>query len=627
MGGGGLRLGDGEGKATTHSRRRMIRVTRMSKSEARQVSPIVELARRDPAAAAAELHVITARNPADAGAHRMLGRLLRQLGRDEEAARAEMDAVRAAAHDPRMIAIAQALLANDLSAAEAGLRERLAVQPTDVAAIRMMAELAGRIGRLKDAESLLRRAIELAPGFTAARANLAIVLYKQNRFAEAGEVLEAVLAQDPANVSSRNLLAATLGRIGDYDEALALYGELTGTFPDHAKLWMSYGHLLKTVGRLEESIAAYRRALAAEPHLGEVWWSLANLKTVTFDDADIIAMEAALTAEVSDEVSDEDAFHLHFALGKAYGDRKAAADSFRHYAAGNDLRSRELAYDPETTTRQVDRVIEVLTPEFLAARQGVGDPAPDPVFILGLPRAGSTLLEQILSSHSAVEGTMELPDIPAIAMRESKAAGGDPRDWPGAVAAMPPERFAELGAEFLERTRVQRKTGKPFYIDKLPNNWSYAGLIHLILPNAKIIDARRNPLDCCFSNFRQHFAKGQAFTYSLDHIGRYYADYVRAMDHYDRVLPGRIHRVIHERLLDDPEGEVRAMLAYLGLPFEEACMEFHRNTRAVRTASSEQVRRPINRDGMGQWEPYAQWLGPLRAALGELVETYADRPR
>ena len=192
---------------------------------------------------------------------------------------------------------------------------------------------------------------------------------------------------------------------------------------------------------------------------------------------------------------------------------------------------------------------------------------------------------------------------------------------------MPPERFAELGAEFLERTRVQRKTGKPFYIDKLPNNWSYAGLIHLILPNAKIIDARRNPLDCCFSNFRQHFAKGQAFTYSLDHIGRYYADYVRAMDHYDRVLPGRIHRVIHERLLDDPEGEVRAMLAYLGLPFEEACMEFHRNTRAVRTASSEQVRRPINRDGMGQWEPYAQWLGPLRAALGELVETYADRPR
>lgn len=599
----------------------------MTKNEARQVSPIVELARRDPAAAAAELRVITARNPADSGAHRMLGRLLRQLGRDEEAARAEMDAVRAAARDPRMIAIAQALLANDLPAAEAGLRERLSAQPTDVAAIRMMAELAGRLGRYRDAENLLRRAIELAPAFTAAQANLATVLYKQNRFAEAGEVLEQVLAQDPANVSSRNLLAATLGRIGDYGEALAIYGELVQTFPDHAKLWMSYGHLLKTVGRLEDSIAAYRRALAAEPHLGEVWWSLANLKTVTFDDADIAAMEAALAAEVSDE----DAFHLHFTLGKAFGDRKSAETSFRHYAAGNAMRSRELAYDPDTTTRQVDRVIEILTHEFLAERHGVGDPAPDPVFILGLPRAGSTLLEQILASHSAVEGTMELPDIPAIAMREAKvwagaAAGGDPRDWPGAVAAMAPQRFAALGAEFLERTRVQRKTGRPFYIDKLPNNWSYAGLIHLILPNAKIIDARRNPMDCCFSNFRQHFAKGQAFTYALGHIGRYYADYVRAMDHYDRVLPGRIHRVIHERLLDDPEGEVRAMLAYLGLPFEEACLAFHRNTRAVRTASSEQVRRPINRDGVDQWEPYAQWLGPLRDALGDLVETYADRP-
>ncbi|MCZ8369281.1 MAG: sulfotransferase [Porphyrobacter sp.] len=598
----------------------------MSTSERKQSaaapSPIVELARRDPAAAAIQLRSITARNPKDAGAHRMLGRVLRQIGRNDEAARAEMAAIRATAHDPEMIAIAQTMMANDLPAAEARLRARLSSQPTDVAAIRMMAELAGRLGRYRDSENLLRRALELAPSFTAAQANLAMVLYKQSRYGEAGEVLEQVLAQDPANSGSRNLLAATLGRIGDYDEALVIYGELTRTFPDHAKLWMSYGHMLKTVGRLDDSIAAYRRALAVEPHLGEVWWSLANLKTVKFSDADIAAMEAALGAEVSAE----DAFHLHFALGKAWGDRSSPAESFRHYAAGNELRSRELAYEPEMTTRQVDRMIAVLTPEFLTQRLGLGDQTPDPIFILGLPRAGSTLLEQILSSHSAIEGTMELPDIPAIAMREAKAAGGDLRDWPRAVAEMAPPRFAELGAEFLERTAVQRKTGKPFYVDKLPNNWSYAGFIHLILPNAKIIDARRNPMDCCFSNFRQHFAKGQAFSYSLDHIGRYYAEYVRAMDHYDRVLPGRLHRVIHERLLDDPEAEVRAMLDYLGLPFEEACMEFHRNTRAVRTASSEQVRRPINRDGMGQWEPYAQWLGPLRAALGDLVETYADRP-
>lgn len=602
----------------------MTTSARASSGPAPAPSPasVLALAKADPAAAAAQLRIITAQRPADAGAHRLLGRVLRELGQNEEAARAEMAAIRAAAHDPAMIAIAGALMANDLPAAEAGLRSRLTAQPTDVAAIRMMAELAGRIGRYKDAENLLRRAIDLAPAFTAARANLAIVLYKQNRFAEAGEVLEQVMAQDPANASSRNLLAATLGRTGDYDEALAIYAELTEAFPDHAKLWMSYGHMLKTVGRQEDSIAAYRRALAVEPHLGEVWWSLANLKTVSFSDDDIAAMEAALAADIPSE----DAFHLHFAMGKAWGDRKDAASSFRHYAAGNDLRSRELGYDPEATTRQVDRMIEVLTPDFLAARRGVGDPSPDPVFILGLPRAGSTLLEQILSSHSAIEGTMELPDIPAIAMREAKAACGDPRDWPGAVAGMAPQRLADLGAEFLERTRVQRKTAKPFYIDKLPNNWAYAGLICLILPNAKIIDARRNPLDCCFSNFRQHFAKGQGFSYSLDHIGRYYADYVRAMDHYDRVLPGRIHRVIHERLLDDPASEVRAMLGYLGLPFEEACMEFHRNTRAVRTASSEQVRRPINRDGMGQWEPYEAWLGPLRAALGDLVTTYADRP-
>lgn len=581
-----------------------------------------ELAERDPAAAVELLRSRTTREPNNLGAHRMLGRLLRRLGRDEEAARAEMAAIRAAAHDPEMIAIAHALLDNDLPAAEAGLRRRLSAQPTDVAAIRMMAELAGRIGRYGDAENLLRRAIELAPSFTAAQANLAMVLYRQSRFAEAGEMLEQVLARDPGNSGNRNLLAATLGRIGDYDEALAIYRDLAQTFPDHAKLWMSYGHMLKTVGMQEDSIAAYRRALAVEPHLGEVWWSLANLKTVRFEDADIAAMEAALAAGVSTE----DALHLHFALGKAWQDRGDAAQSFHHYAAGNELRSRELDYRPDATTRQVDRMIAVLTPEFLAERKGVGDPAPDPIFILGLPRAGSTLLEQILASHSAIEGTMELPDIPAMAMREAKAGGDDLRDWPHAVAEMSAERLAALGAEFLERTRVQRKTDKPFYIDKLPNNWRYAGFIHLILPNAKIIDARRNPLDCCFSNFRQHFAKGQAFSYSLDHIGRYYADYVRAMDHYDRVLPGRIHRVIHERLLDSPETEVRAMLDYLGLPFEEACLEFHRNTRAVRTASSEQVRRPINRDGQGQWEAYDAWLGPLRAALGDLVDTYADRP-
>lgn len=570
------------------------------------------------------LRAAVQQDPRNPVAHRRLGHALRRLGLDEQAAEAEMAAIRATAFDPEMVAIAQALLEGDLPTAEHGLRARLAQQPTDVAAIRMMAELAGRIGRFPDAENLLRRALELAPGFTAARGNLATVLYKQKRFAEAAEVLDQVLAADPANPANQNLKAAALSHTGDYHEALAIYAELLESFPDHAKLWMSRAHILKTVGNQEESVASYRRALAIQPGLGEVWWSLANLKTVRFDDADVAAMEQALD---DDSLSPEDRFHLHFALGKAWEDRREAEASFRHYELGNALRSEELAYDPADTTELVDATIAGFTAEFVAGLAGQGCPAPDPVFILGLPRAGSTLIEQILASHSQIEGTMELPDIPSMAMREAERAGAKWRHWPDALRAMEPGRIAELGAEFLDRTRVQRKTGKPFYIDKLPNNWLYAGFIAAILPNAKIIDARRHPLDCCFSNFKQHFALGQGFTYSLDHIGRFYADYVRAMDHYDAVMPGRILRVVHEELLDDPEGQVRRMLDYLGVPFEADCLEFHRNTRAVRTASSEQVRRPINRDGVGQWQPYREWLGPLFAALGDLPETYARRPQ
>ncbi|MEE4450168.1 tetratricopeptide repeat-containing sulfotransferase family protein [Novosphingobium resinovorum] len=573
----------------------------------------------DPARALPLLRDAILRRPDDAPAHRLLGKTLRALGHDEEAALAEGEAIRASSRDPELVAIARALVAGDLPVAESGLRQRLREQPTDVAAIRMMAELAGRIGRNRDAEALLRRALELAPGFTAARANLAIVLYRQARFAEALAELDAVLAAGGAQAGDLNLRAATLGRIGDYEQARDLYARLTETFPDHAKLWMSHGHILKTLGEQAASVAAYRRAITIEPGLGEVWWSLANLKTWRFEDGDVAAMEAALER---DDLSDDDRLHLHFALGKALDDQREAERAFAHYAQGNRIRSEQLDHDPEAIAAQVDAAIATITPELAARWRQAGHPSPEPIFILGLPRAGSTLIEQILASHSQVEGTMELPDIPAIALREAHAHGGSLRDWPRAVAAMSDARRAELGAEFLDRTRIQRKTDKPFYIDKLPNNWAYLGLIAAILPNARIIDARREPLDCCFSNFRQHFARGQAFSYDLAHIGRYYADYVRAMAHYDAVMPGRVHRVIHERLLDDPESEVRALLAHLGLEFEEACLQFHTNTRAVRTASSEQVRRPINRDGVGQWRPYEAWLGPLKAALGDLPERY-----
>lgn len=531
-----------------------------------------------------------------------------------------MAAIRASVHDPEMIAAAQAMLANDLPDAEAQLRQRLKADPFDVAAIRMMAELAARIGRYRDSETLLRRALELAPAFTAARANLAMVLYKQNRFASALEELEAVLRVEGSDAGRLNLKAAALGRVGDYAEAKRIYEELTHAFPDHARLWMSLGHILKTLGELQDSIAAYRRALAIENGLGEVWWSLANLKTVKFSDDDIAAMEAALCSDQG--LSHEDRFHLHFALGKAFEDRSQAERSFAHYAAGNRRRRDELGHDPAAVTAQVDRIAVTLTARFMAERGDWGAPSRDPIFILGMPRAGSTLIEQILSSHSQIEGTMELPDVPQMVMRELRNAA-DADDWTAMLARAQPARLRHLGAEFIERTQIQRKTGKPFFIDKLPNNWAYVGFIALILPNARIIDARRHPLDCCFSNFKQHFAKGQAFSYDLEHVGRYYSDYVRAMSHYDQVLPGRIHRVIHERLLDNPEAEVRALLSYLDLPFEEACLEFHSNTRAVRTASSEQVRRPINRDGVGQWRAYEQWLGPLVAALGDLPETYA----
>ncbi len=531
-------------------------------------------------------------------------------------------AARAAAPDfsrqirnPRLMAAALALHDNRLSDAEPLLRAHLKEDPFDVAAIRMLAELAGRIGRLADAETLLRRAVELAPDFLAARSNLAMVLYRQTKTTEALAELDTLLAIDPAHAGNANLKAAAMGRIGEYDEAMALYEQVLVRHPDQPKVWMSYGHLLKTVGRQADSIAAYRRAISVAPQLGEVWWSLANLKTVTFSDADLAAMEGAFNHP---KLSEEDSFHLHFALGKALEDRGQAGESFRHYGEGNRLRRALLDYEADDTARQVDRATELFTPGLFAARAGQGCEAPDPIFVIGMPRAGSTLIEQILASHSLVEGTMELPDIPALATRVGMREGG--------LTALEPAELRAMGEEYLERTRIQRKTGRPFFIDKMPNNWAHLGLIHLILPNAKIVDARRHPLGCCFSNFKQHFARGQAFSYGLEDMGRYYADYVRYLAHIDAVLPGRAHRVFYERMVDDSEREIRALLAALDLPFEESCLRFHENDRAVRTASSEQVRRPIYREGTEQWQAFEPWLGPLKDALGPVLGAYPEVP-
>jgi tetratricopeptide (TPR) repeat protein len=579
------------------------------------------LIREDPRLAALQAREILSVSPRNADAYRLLGAALRRTGDAEEAERAELDAIAASVGDPALMRAARALLDNDLPAAERLLRPRLAEKPVDVAAIRMMAELAGRLGRYPDAETLLRRALELAPAFAPARANLATVLYKQNRPAEAIAELDRLPKDDEGAAGQQNLKAAALGRIGSYEEAIGLYEQVLARIPNQPKVWMSYGHALKTVGRQQDGIAAYRSALKLAPTLGELWWSLANLKTVPFSDEDVAAMADALAGE---GLGAEDRLHLNFALGRAFEERKEHERSFGHYAEGNRIRAAIMRYDVGKVEAFVAKAKALFTPAFFAARAGAGCPAPDPIFILGMPRAGSTLIEQILASHPEVEGTMELPDIPALARR---LGGGKPGSedsaYPDCLAEIDPAALRALGEEYLERTRIQRKTPRPYFIDKMPNNWAHAGLIRLILPRAKIVDARRHPLDCCFSNFKQHYARGQGFSYALADMGRYYAAYVALMAHLAQVLPDPPHLVIHERLIDDPEAEIRRLLDHLGLAFDPACLSFHENARAVRTASSEQVRRPINRAGLDQWRPYEPWLDPLKQALGPVLDHWA----
>ncbi|WP_419816670.1 sulfotransferase [Glacieibacterium sp.] len=524
------------------------------------------------------------------------------------------------ANDPELITAALALNANDLPKAEAILRARLKRDPLEVAAIRMLAEVAGRIGRYADAEKLLRRALDLAPGFDAARHNLVVALHRQNKSAEALTHLDDLMSRDANAPGYRILRAAILVRLGDYPQALLVYAAVLADHPLQPASWMSYGHALKTVGRQTDSIAAYRRAIAIEPTLGEAWWSLANLKTVSFDAADIAAMQAALATP---DVADADCYHLDFALGKALEDRAEYPASFAHYAAGNALRRTELDYDADETSANVERSRALYTAGFFAARAGQGCPDPDPIFVVGLPRSGSTLIEQILSSHSRVEGTTELPDLLALARRLGARDAAETGDrFADRVAALDPDELRALGQEYLDLTRPQRRSERPLFIDKMPNNFIHAGLIHLILPNAKIIDARRHPLGCCFSGFKQHFARGQSFSYDLGDIGRYWADYAKLMAHFDEVLPGRIHRVHYEQLVAEPEAEIRRLLDYCGLEFEPGVLDFHRTERAVRTASSEQVRQPLYASAVDHWQHYAEWLTPLVETLGPLLDKY-----
>lgn len=500
-----------------------------------------------------------------------------------------------------------------LDIAERLLKPHLKEDPFDVRAIRMLAELAARIGRLKDAETLLRRALEIDSNFTGARSNLAIVLGRLGRSAEALELLETLFEQEPEGLGHLNLKAATLGRLGDFEQALEIYEAVLAKAPKQPRVLITYGHMLNTVGRFDDSIGAYRRSINLKPNLGEAWWALANLKTFRFSEDDIAAMKRTLR---SDGLKDNDRFHVEFALGKALHDLGRSDQAFAHYAAGNALRRKYHPFNGQQPRRIVDSSIKHFTAEVLT-RPG-GCDAPDPIFIVGMPRAGSTLVEQILSSHSQVEGTAELPDLPIIVGNRGRR--------PAVIAQLSARERADAGAEYLHRAAVNRRTARPYFIDKLPNNWMFVPFIQLILPNAKIIDARRHPLGCCFSNFRQHFARGQDFTYDLKDLGNYYSDYVRLMAHIDVVMPGRIHRVIYERMVEDTEAQVRALLAYCGLNFEPACLEFYKTDRAIRTPSAQQVRQPIYKDSAEEWRRYESHLGPLKETLGPVLDAYPDVP-
>lgn len=560
--------------------------------------------------------------PAHPSAWRVLGDHLSATGDDAGADAAYARHVRHATSDPRLLAAADALVGNRIPEAEHLLRAHLLRAPTDVAAIRMLAEVAARIGRLEDAEKLLARCLELAPGFDAARQNYAMVLHRANKPEQALEQIEQLLAADPASPSGRNLKAVVLCRIGDYDPAIDLYEGILREYPGHARIWLSFGHALKTAGRRERAIEAYRRAIALEPGFGEAYWSLANLKTFRFDAADIDAMTAQCARA---DLDAEQRAQFEFALGKALEDAADYAASFVHYDRGNALRRAALPYRADDASARVERAQRLFTPEFIARHAGAGHPAADPIFVVGLPRAGSTLVEQILSSHSQVEGTMELPEVISIT-HELRREAGPLGSYHDVLAKLDPARLRELGERYLERTRVQRKTAAPHFIDKMPNNFFHVGLIHLMLPNARIVDVRRHPMACCFSGWKQYFARGQNFSYDLADIGRYYRDYLALMAHMDRVLPGRVHRVVYETLVEDTEREVRRLLEYCGLPFEAGCLRFFENDRPVRTASSEQVRQPIYREGIDHWRHFASWLGPLQAALGTALDTYPEAP-
>jgi tetratricopeptide (TPR) repeat protein len=560
-------------------------------------------------------------NPALPASWRSLERLYRMVGEDENANTA---AEHIATLDklPVEIITSTALFSDgDLAGAESMVRAYLLEHGNHVEAMRLLARIGIERRVFDDAQILLEGVLQLAPDYRAARFEYARTLLERHDHPRALAQLQALLEIEPNNRRYKTLYATVCVGLGEHEKAVSLYRELLVDAPQDADLYLSIAHALKTLGRREESIQAYHAAAAARSGYGDAYWSLANLKTYRFTVEEISRMRAAAAA-AGTALTDQ--YHLCFALGKAYEDSGEYAESFLFYERGNALKNSENPYRPDPIERNTRLQKEICSREFFAARAMMGAPDPAPIFIIGLPRSGSTLLEQILASHSYVEGTQELADIPRI-VHELQGRDSDPTSsrYPQVLAQLTAADFSKLGEKYLHDTRMYR-THKPYFIDKMPNNFRHVGLIHLMLPNAKIIDARREPMACCFSNFKQLFAAGQEFSYSIEHIARYYRTYLELMRHWDEVLPGRVLRVLHEAVVDDLEGSVRRILEFCALDFERSCVEFYNTQRSVRTASSEQVRQPIFRDGLDQWKNYQPWLGNLSASLGDAIVRYRE---
>jgi len=529
---------------------------------------------------------------------------------------------RARLTDPQRTRVEEAtaaLVADDRKTSERIFRGILQEDPSHVAALCGLAALSLAADKGNDAERLLRHALKQSAHHPLAWRGLGQALAALGRLEEADAAARRLIKIEPENPQSWITCASVSTRLLRQEEALEAYEQAARLQPGEVRLRMSIGHIYKTLGRRNESEAAYKAALTMDPAMADAYWSLADLKNYSFSDAEIAAMQQLLTNDQAERAS---AAPLYFALGKAFEQREQYADAFAYYARGNALRRLDAPFDIEHFERRTARIRTFFGKEFFADRAGSGEPDPAPIFIVGLPRSGSTLVEQILASHSRVEGTMELPNIISITHQfDDMVANRD--GYPETVGTAPVGLLTALGSRYLEETAPLR-TGRKHFTDKLPNNFSHVGLIHAILPNATIIDARRHPMDSCFSTFKQHFAEGQTFSYDLDDLGRYYRCYLSLMDHWDAVLPCKVLHLQYEDLVSDPEANIRRLLDHCGLPFEASCLDFHQTRRSVRTASAEQVRRPIYTSGVGYWRHFERELQPLQQALGDSLQRFED---